>query len=158
MDHLDRNVQRRLAGDENDPPPSALPHPRHVVTRQADTAHDIGIEIAMPIRVSDRLERRRFENSEIVHQDIGIAGAPQKIRHAIGAGEIGGDPFDAATGNLLQEPLLCGLHAVGAAPIDDDRRAAVREPARDREADTGGRTRHDRSLAAQIDDHAASWR
>jgi hypothetical protein len=112
----------------------------------------------MPIRVSDRLERRRFENSEIVHQDVGLAGAPQKVRHAIGAGEIGGDSVDAATGNLLQEPLLCGLHAVGAAPIDDDRRAAVREPARDREADTGGRTRHDRSLAAQIDDHAASWR
>jgi len=120
MDHLDRNVQRRLAGDENDPPPSARQHRRQIVTRQAHSAHDIGIEVALPIGVGDRLERRRLENPEIVHQDVGLPSEPHELRHALRAGEIGGDPFDAATRDLFLESLSRRLHGAGAAAVDDD--------------------------------------
>ena len=61
----------------------------------------------MPVRVGDRLERLRLENPEIVHQDVGLAGVPQEVRHAGGAGEIGGDPVDAATRDLFLQSRCC---------------------------------------------------
>ena len=154
VDHLDWDVEPRLAGDEDDTTPSALHHFRQVVARQADAAHDIRVEEPIPIVVGDRLERLGLEDAEIVHENIGIPGALQKMRHGLVIGKIGGDRIYPGTRHKLRESLLRGLEAASAAAIDDHRRTRGRKPGRNREADSGRRSRDNGSLVAEIDDHA----
>jgi hypothetical protein len=124
------------------------------MARQANSAHHIGIEEAIPIAVGDHLERLGLEDAETVHENVGIAGTCQKVRHPLGGSEIGGDCIHSGARHAFREAFLRGCDAARAAPVNHHRRTRGGEAERDREPDPGRRPRDNGSFAAEIDDHA----
>ena len=118
-----------------------------VMATQPDPAHHIHFEEPAPIVIADFFERLRFENSDIVHQNIDrrepfdgrphSGFRPQVRRETVGraarAHSFPGARFGAA--------------------VHDDRRAFIRQRCRDRRADSGRRARHQRGLTFQFEIH-----
>ena len=70
MDHLHRNVDGGLAGDENDATPIGRFHPRHIVARQAHAAHIVYLDNCVPIIIGDLLERLRLVYAHVIDKNI----------------------------------------------------------------------------------------
>ena len=73
------------------------------MARQADAAHDIGVEESLPVAVGDGVERLGLEDPEIVHQNVGLARALNEGGDAVRLGEIGGNAFDFRLRQAFQE-------------------------------------------------------
>src|SRR5947208_11109172 len=70
MNHLHRNLEARLARNEDDAPPIPLPHGTDVMAAQPHTAQHVHFEEAAPIVVGDLFERLGLEDAKIVHQNV----------------------------------------------------------------------------------------
>src|SRR5215468_5938851 len=119
MNHPHRDVERRFARNKDDAPPAPADHRWQVVPRQANSTHDIGFEKPLPIFVSYLAERLRFENPEIIHQNIGLTYAPYESGHAWSRGEIGGSALDFDLRHVLCKPLHRNVDALLSAAIKD---------------------------------------
>ena len=75
VDHLDRDVHRRLRRDEDDPAPACGLHARQVMARQPHAAHEVDLDHPLPFGVGDLLERARLEDAQIVDQDVEVGKA-----------------------------------------------------------------------------------
>jgi len=62
--------------------------------RQADPAHHVDVEEALPIRVGDFIERLGLEDADIVDQDVGVARALDKGFDTSRRAEVGGAGLD----------------------------------------------------------------
>ena len=125
------------------------------MTRQADAAHHVGFEEAMPIRVCDLLERSGLEDAEIVDENIGAACAAQKLRHALGRCEIRRNTLDRCPCRCFNELPDGFLDGALAPAVDHDRGTGLCEAFGNRESDSGGRAADHRPMAMQIDFHDA---
>ena len=123
------------------------------MARQADAAHHIGVEKSLPVAVDDGVERLGLEDSEIVHQNVGLARALNEGGDTLQIGEIGGDTFDFRLRQALEEALGRGVHGVLASAVDDDRRAGRGKPVGDRKPNAGRRTGDDGTSIGQVDFH-----
>src|SRR6266851_10493162 len=75
MNHLARNLHGALARDEDDAAPIAPPHRRQIEPRQAHPAERVDLEQPEPVRIRDLLEGLRFEDPEVVDEDLDIGEA-----------------------------------------------------------------------------------
>jgi hypothetical protein len=67
---LTRDVERRLAGDEQHPAPARLGHARRVVAREAHPAQNIHLEQAEPFRIRDLESRLALVDAEIIDKNV----------------------------------------------------------------------------------------
>ncbi len=70
VDHLARNLNGRLAGDENYAAPVLFPHSRQIGTAQTNTTHNIDFEQPEPVFIRNLLEGLDLENSDVVDEDL----------------------------------------------------------------------------------------
>ena len=98
------------------------------MTRHAHAAHHIGLEEALPIGIGYLGERLRFEDAEIVHQDVGRAHPRDKGGDASCVGEIGCNALDLRLRYVFVQALRRAVDFFLAAAIDDDRRAPSARP------------------------------
>jgi hypothetical protein len=106
VNHLDRNVERRFARNEDNAPPAPADHEWQVVPRQANSAHDIRVKKTLPIFVRDLAERLWFEYPKIVHEDIGFGYALYQSGHTRRGREIGGDACTLTSGTCCASRLV----------------------------------------------------
>src|SRR5438270_1089049 len=136
MDHLDGNVQSRLAGNINNSSPVLLQHSWHVKATQAHTAQNVDFKKAEPVLIGDFRERLRFKDAKVIHQYV----------HA---GQSAGQPVNAFSGaqvcrNTMQTGLLVlALDSLDSiidsllrAAVHDDTSAFLSKQGCDRKADS----------------------
>src|SRR5262245_50839619 len=91
MHHLGRDVQPRLARNKNNADPFSLEHVRKEGAREAYPTHHVGFEEAQPIGIENLEKRLRFEDTEIVHEDIDISQLTKKAVDTWATTKIGGN-------------------------------------------------------------------
>jgi hypothetical protein len=107
----------------------------------------------LPIFVSYLAERLRFENPEIIHQNIGFAYALYESSGARSGGEIDGNALDFDLRHVLREPLYRGVDALLGAAIEDHCGTCFGQAERNGEPNARSRPRNDCAFARQVDDH-----
>ena len=159
MDHLGRNLNRGFAGDENDAPPAALLHPRKVVPAQPDTAHNIHFEEPEPVIIGNLLEWLRFENPEIVHQDVDLWKTPDRFLDARPGSQIRGQAIGAPQGAVQFTDRI--FHSLRGSPVDDNLRAFSSQRLGNGKSNSSCRAGDQGSLSLKFQVHialdAAAW-
>jgi hypothetical protein len=144
MDHLDRNLQGRLARDEDDAAPVRSLHWTNVVPTQPDATQQVHLKESPPIVVRDCFERLWLEYSKIIDEyvdggKLGDHGVHPGLRT-----KICRDPVGCATdSHRFGDPLLC-------AAVHDDGRTLFCQRGSDRQADAGSGSGHQGSFAVQL--------
>src|SRR5438445_650816 len=72
MDHLHRNVDSGLAGNENDATPIRRFHLRQIVTRQAHATHKVCLDYLAPVSVADLFEWLRLVYAKVIDKNIDV--------------------------------------------------------------------------------------
>jgi hypothetical protein len=98
----------------------------------------------------------RLEDAEIVDQNIGIARAFDESLDTLRRAEVCRNGLDFRLRQRLCEPLPGGLGRLFAAPVEDDCRACFCKPARNGEANSGGRAGDDGPFSVKLDLHGSA--
>src|SRR5262249_9718731 len=91
MHRLSRDVQPRRARDKNKADTSSLEHVRKERPREAYPTHHVCFEEAQPIGIGNLEKRLRFEDTDIVHEDVDISQLAQETVDTWGTTKIGGN-------------------------------------------------------------------
>jgi hypothetical protein len=123
------------------------------VAREPDAAHDVDVEVALPVVVGDVGERLDLERADVVHQDVDVAQRLRDVASLPRVFEVGGDPGHDGPRNGTQQALHSGLEPDLVPSVDHDGCALAQEGLRDRVADPLRRTTHERPPAGQLQIH-----
>ena len=130
MDHLTGDLDCRFARDEDDPAPIPLLHSGKIVARQANPAHDVGLEEAQPVGVGNLLEWFGLEDPQVVDQDVHVRDLPDQPGRSIGRGQIGRDAQHVrrACSGRTPQPLHRCPDTLRTAAVNDDRCPFAHQP------------------------------
>ncbi len=103
------NLQRRFAGDEDDPAPVARSHAADIVSGQTNATHHIGLKKAQPILIADLLEGLGLENAEVVDQQVDLGQLLDQSLTTLGTAEVGGNAADAGRWELGAQLRQCSI-------------------------------------------------
>jgi hypothetical protein len=158
MDHLDWNLEPRLARDEDDATPVSLPHATHVVAGEPNAAHDVALEEAHPVRVRDLEEGLWLEDAHVVDEDVELREGGDHPLATLGTAHIGGDALDAGLAHHRAQPGKRLIDPLLSAAVDDDSSTLAGERRGGRKADAGGRAGDESTLAGESEIHgSSSW-
>src|ERR1700722_6823911 len=113
--HVLGDGERRLAADEDNAPPAALRHVRHVVAGGANTAHDIKFEETDPLAVLNFEEGLRAPSTYIVDENVRIWRLRKQVCRAFRGRQI----CDDAGGACAPQPFCNGSTDACRGPSDD---------------------------------------
>src|SRR5690606_20758705 len=91
VDHLRRNIQRRLAGNELDATPASGLHALGVMARQTHTTEYVDLKDLLPVLVINREERLGAMDTEGIDQKIRVRLSCNQLLAALGSPCIGDD-------------------------------------------------------------------
>src|SRR5947208_10037946 len=121
MDHLQRNVDGGLAGDENDATPIGRFHPQQIMTRQAHAAHKVYLDNCVPIIIGDLLERLRLVYAHVIDKNIDVRRSLDAFGNSVRRGEIYGDAADFRVANLFPDIFSRVVDSLLSTASDNDR-------------------------------------
>src|SRR6267143_7288521 len=81
--------------------PHFFQHTGKIVARKTDAAEHIHFEEAQPIRVRNLEERFRFEDSQVVHQNVGLWDLLQEQLDTRESAKVRGDASQLCSGETL---------------------------------------------------------
>ena len=123
------------------------------MTRQANAAHDVGIEVALPIFVGDRGELLGLEYPEVVDQNVGVGNTLDECGDTSRCREVGSNPVDFRLRHLFAKALLCSVNGLLVPSVDGDGGACRGKALRNREADARRGACYDCTLVRELDLH-----
>ena len=150
-------------GREHDPPIVAFPHARPDGLRAIGRADQVHAEDEFEIRHLHFRKGLVAQHAGVVDEDVDAApvlfGARRHCGDLLEIGDVGGIGHrgPAAGANLLHDAQrIVGRDAVSAEVVDDDFRAARREPKSMRASEAGARAGDDGDSAVKLDCHELS--
>lgn len=123
--------------------------------RQPYAAHEVDVDVALPLVVGDVLERRPVKQADVVHEDVYLAQGPEQVGHLLGLGKVRGEAGDVGARDLVHQPLHRHAHPGVVSSVDDDGGPLGGKIPGDGIADPLGRAADEGALAGQLQVHVS---
>ncbi len=153
VDHVGRDGDARLRGDEQDPPPTVLHHARGIEAGQAHAAQHVGVVEPRPLAVGHFEEVDIVVDAQVVDQDVGPWVGGEQGFGTGGGAQVGNHAVDLPTAALFAQFGQGGIQRLLAAAGNDYVSVGAGQAAGDSQANTAGRAADDGGASAEVDVH-----